>query len=62
MPTLCLLLDISFNRSGAQGSKVLRGDDRSYIISPMASIIDERYTVCMPSVLCERYSTSAHAQ
>jgi len=28
-----------------EGSKVLHGDDRTYVISPLSSIVDERYTV-----------------
>jgi hypothetical protein len=28
-----------------QGSKMLRSEQQSYVISPLSSIVDERYTV-----------------
>jgi hypothetical protein len=28
-----------------QGSKILRSEQQSYIVSPLSSIVDERYTV-----------------
>ena len=31
--------------SCTQGSKVLRSEQQSYVISPLSSIVDERYTV-----------------
>ena len=31
--------------SCVQGSKVLRSEQQSYVVSPLSSIVDERYTV-----------------
>ena len=40
---ICLTIDAPLGQY-PEGSKVLSGEDRTYVISPLGNIVDERYT------------------
>ena len=43
-----------------EGSCLMAGPDRSYVLSPLSNIVDEAYTVGCAAVFIPRYARPAH--